>query len=290
MSPDAQLLHETRVRNRQVAVAASAGVLVLLASILSLVGPQAKVSEATLQLIYLHKRFPLDLIASVINAVGALATMGTLVFLYSCTRARNPQTGRYIRIMVIVGAVVAAVVGVAYQVVQAIDAHKFVTTGQQTYPEANHLLGSPGVLTLQLAALLASLLIALSFVLVSLAAMRVGLLPRFMGYLGMVAGALVLFPFLPVPIVETYWLLALAYLISGRWPTGMPAAWRTGRAELLPSSAEVRAQRAARAGRGARGGRSQPAPAPAPAPEAAGAGGGAGTRAGTPKRKRKRRS
>jgi hypothetical protein len=137
----------------------------------------------------------------------------------------------------------------------------------------------------------ASLLIALSFVLVSLNAMRIGLLPRFMGYLGMIAGALVLFPFLPVPIVQAYWLLALAYLVSGRWPTGVPPAWRTGRAEMLPSSAEVRARRAAeRSGGGDRGGRSKPAPASTPAPEAAGAGGGARTRASTPKRKRKRRT
>jgi hypothetical protein len=285
MGPDAQLLYETRVRNRQVAVAATAGVLVLLASVMTFLGPQAKVSEATLELIFLHKRFPLDLIASVVNAVASLATMWTLVFLFDCSRARNPQTGRYIRIIVLIGGSVAAVVGMAYQVVQAINAHKFVTTGHQTYSQANHLLGSPLVLILQLAALVASLLIAVSFVLVSLTAMRIGLLPRFLGYLGMVAGALVLFPFLPVPIVQAYWLLALAYLISGRWPAGVPPAWRTGRAELLPSSAEVRARRAAE-----RGGRSKPAPAPTPAPEAAGASGGARTRASTPKRKRKRRT
>jgi hypothetical protein len=285
MSPDAQLLYETRVRNRQVAVAATAGVLVLLASVMTFLGPQAKVSEATLELIFLHKRFPLDLIASVINAVASLATMWTLVFLFDCSRARNPQIGRYIRIIVLIGGSVAAVVGVVYQVVQAINAHKFVTTGHQTYSQANHLLGSPLVLILQLAALVASLLIAVSFVLVSLSALRIGLLPRFLGYLGMVAGALVLFPFLPVPIVQAYWLLALAYLISGRWPAGVPPAWRTGRAELLPSSAEVRARRAAE-----RGGRSKPAPAPTPAPEAAGASGGARTRASTPKRKRKRRT
>ena len=80
--------------------------------------------------------------------------------------------------------------------------------------------------------------------LVSLHAMNAGLLTRFMGYLGMFAGALVLFQIIQVPVVQAYWLVAVAYLISGRWPTGIPPAWRSGRAEPWPSSAELRARRA----------------------------------------------
>jgi len=59
--------------------------------------------------------------------------------------------------------------------------------------------------------------------------MRVGLLTRFMGYLGIFTGVLVLFPIgSPVPVVQGFWLLALAYLFSGRWPNGVPPAWRSG--------------------------------------------------------------
>ena len=97
---------------------------------------------------------------------------------------------------------------------------------------------------------------AVAFVLVALQAMNVGLLTRFMGYLGMFAGALFLFQITQVPVVQCFWLLALAYLLSGRWPTGVPPAWRTGRAEPWPSSAEVRAQRMAQGG--GRGRRTRP--------------------------------
>jgi hypothetical protein len=83
--------------------------------------------------------------------------------------------------------------------------------------------------------------------------MRVGLLTKFMGYLGMFAGALVLFQITQVPVVQLFWLVALGYMLSGRWPTGMPAAWRTGKAEVLPSGAELRARRAAGAGPAAPG-------------------------------------
>ena len=133
---------------------------------------------------------------------------------------------------------------------------------------------------------------AVAFVLVSLQAMNQGLLSRFMGYLGMFAGALVLFQITQVPVVQTYWLLAIAYLISGRWPTGVPLAWRSGRAEPWPSSAETRARRAADMGdRPQRGGRRKPQPAAAvEEPEAAVAPVNERTRAATSKRKRKRRN
>ncbi|MFZ0042403.1 MAG: hypothetical protein WAK93_13915, partial [Solirubrobacteraceae bacterium] len=234
VNPDEQLLHESRVRNRQVVVAGIAGVLVLVASIVAFLGPTSSVSEATLQLIYINKRFPLDLVSSVLNGFASVATAWTLVYLYDCARARNPTASRWIRYIPMVGGGLAAVAGIVYQAISAVNAHKFVTTGHQTYGEASHIAGGAGVLTLQLLALVSSLLLALGFVLVSLHSLRVGLLTRFLGYLGMFAGALVLFPLLQVPVVQSYWLLALAYLLSGRWPTGVPAAWRTGRAEALP--------------------------------------------------------
>jgi hypothetical protein len=245
MNPDDQLLYETRVRGRQTVVAAAAGVLLIVASIVSLGGPHTKVNELTLDLITANKRFPLDLIASVLTALGSLAITWTLVFLFDCARARKPAIKSYIKIVTLIGGTLSALSGVIYAVIVAIKVHEFATTGDQTYQQANHLTSGAGLLALQLAGQLAALIVAVAFVLVSLQAMNTGLLSRFMGYLGMFAGALFLFQITQVPVVQCYWLLALAYLISGRWPTGVPPAWRTGRAEIWPSSAEVRAQRLA---------------------------------------------
>ncbi len=295
MSPEEALLYESRVRNRQVVVAVVAGVFLILASVLQLSGPHTKVDELTLDLLVANKRFPLDLIASVINAIASLAIAWTLVFLFRAARARNPDRVRpYIRYIAIVGGVLAAVAGIVYAIVVAIKVHQFATTGSQTYDEANHLTGGAGLLALQLLGQAAALLVAVAFVLVSLQAMNQGLLSRFMGYLGMFAGALVLFQITQVPVVQTFWLLAIAYLVSGRWPTGVPPAWRSGRSEPWPSSAEMRNRRAAEAssrggGRGARP--AKPAAVEAAEPNGAdGAAANARTRATTPKRKRKRRS
>ncbi len=250
MSADDQLLYESRVRNRQAVVAVAAGVLLIAASIIQLSGPHTSVDELTLDLLTANKRFPLDLIASIVNAVASLAIAWTLVFLYRCIKARNPEVRPFIRYLALAGGGLAALSGVVYAVIVAIKVHQFATTGAQTYDEATHLTSGAGLLALQLLGQLAALLVAVSFVLVCMQAIRVGLLTKFMGYLGMFAGALVLFQITQVPVVQLFWLVALGYLISGRWPSGMPAAWRTGRAEVLPSGAELRAARVAGAGGG----------------------------------------
>jgi hypothetical protein len=266
-------------------------VLLVAAAAIALAGPHTKVDELTLDLITAHKRFPLDLIAAAVNGVASVLIAWALVFLYQCARARNPEGVKpFIKWVAIVGGGLAAVAGVAYAIVVAVKVHEFVTTGAQTYDQANHLTNSTGLLGLQLVGQAAALLLAVSFVLVSLNAMRVGLLSRFMGYLGIFAGVLVLFQIIQIPVVQGYWLAALAYLFSGRWPTGVPPAWRTGRAEPWPSSAEMRARRAAASGGGGLGGRRGAAPAPEPQPAGGPAQATNGrTRANTSKRKRKRR-
>ncbi len=290
MNPEQTLTYEARTRNRQVVMAALAGILLVGAAAIQLGGPHTKVDELTVDLIVANKRFPLDLIAAVVNAVASLAIAGTLSHLMILTRNRNPDTKPYVRILGIVGGVVAAITGIVYAILVAVKVHEFVTTGAQTYSEANHLTGAPGLLILQLLGQLGALLLAVAVVLVALSAMRVGLLSKFMGYLGVFAGVLILFQITQIPVVQGYWLAAVAYLLSGRWPTGMPPAWSTGRAEPWPSSAEMRARRVAGAGAGGGGGpkpTTQPVPGPEPAP--AGAPMPARTRSTTAKRKRKRR-
>ena len=65
--------------------------------------------------------------------------------------------------------------------------------------------------------------------------MRVGLLTRMLGYLGIAAGALMVLVS-PLPIVQIFWLAALGFILLGRWPGGAPPAWRTGQAEPWPTA------------------------------------------------------
>ena len=83
--------------------------------------------------------------------------------------------------------------------------------------------------------------------------MRVGLLTRFMGVLGIIVGVLFIIPQLEgqIPFVKIVWLLGLSLLFLQRWPKAMPPAWVTGEAQPWPTQQEIReARMAAQAERG----------------------------------------
>ena len=164
-------------------------------------------------------------------------------------------------------AVGGAVIGIALIVVYLSQRafHQDVLDGARTVDAVRDRPEGEGIgLTVELIGLF---LFALSSVMISLNAMRAGLLTRTMGILGMFAGgAIILFgpsqPLLPL------WTAFLAPLFLGRWIGGQPPAWVTGDAEPWPSAAADarraharprRARRARpRAGRGP--GRRQAAP------------------------------
>jgi hypothetical protein len=268
MPVDQVLRHEAKWRPRVAVIAVAAAVLLMAGSALQLSGPHAKINELTLGLIIEHTRFARDVISAVLTALGALGVGAVLVFLWGAARARNPQTQPYIRVLAIVGAGLDAVAGVAGLIPVGIAVHKFASSGAQTYQEANHLTSGAGLAILPMVGYAGELLLAIALVLVSLAALRVGLLTRFMGYFGMFAGVLFLLPLIPIPAVQSYWLAALAYLLWGRWPSGVPRAWSSGQAEPWPSSQELREQRVRAAGARA-GGRAKPVREPEPVGAAA---------------------
>lgn len=125
----------------------------------------------------------------------------------------------------------------------------------------------------------AIIVFSLGLALVSLFAMRVGLLTRFLGILGIVIGiAFVITGAQISPLPQCVWLGGLAVMFAGRWPGGQPPAWATGRDEPCATQQELREARE----RGAR----KPEPAAAPAAAAAVAG---RAHPSSKKRKRKRR-
>ncbi len=279
---------ELRLRPRFALLAAAAGVLLFGGAAVQAAGPQPKVSELTVQLLVADRRGGLEIIGAVVNGLGLLGLGAVLAFLFTSVKARKPEVSQATWIVAVVGVVLAAIGGIAYGAVLASKAHEFATHGSQTYPEAKDLLSSGAVAALQYGGLLGSLLLAVGFVLVSLNAMRVGLLTRFLGYLGIAAAAasLLLIGSAPALLLEVAWLLAVAYLLTGRWPNGDPPAWRTGEAVPWPSSAELREQRQRAGGRGRPARPTRKVDVPRAEPVAAPT---SPTRSTAPKRKRKRR-
>lgn len=243
------LAYERRMRPRFAAVAALAGILLILVVVIQTTGPQAKVAERTLQLIVGSKRGTQDMIGAIATALDALAIAGALYFLVGSARRRNPDIPPFIGPLALIAGGLTAVATIIATIASINAAHKFVSSGAQTYMQAQSLSSGTLITVVQVAGLLGAMLLSVALILVSLQAMRVGLLTRFMGYVGMLAAVVILVPTLIV--VETYWFIALALLLMGRWPTGNPPAWESGTAQPWPSSQELREQRIRQSGGGA---------------------------------------
>ena len=241
---------------------------------------------------FFHDHIAAIVIGAILLGLASLAASGALTFLAYATRARAerfPRIALYLPFvggaLVLVGSVVTAVGSLVY-VGELLDTNRTVDALQD-------LGQSPVLVAGQIIVQFGGLALAGAYVLVALNAMRVGLLTRAMGVVGLVVGLLVVLPVaLLSQLLQPLWLFALSWLLLGRWPGGEPPAWRTGRAEPWPSNAQLREQRDAARAKQAKqrgGGGDVAAPEPAPAATAV-----AERPAGKPhpsskKRKRKRR-
>ena len=223
-----------------------------------------------------------ELIASrVVTAIGYFALAYALTFLAAAVRARRPQFAKWAFYLPVVSGVLFGVAWIAGGLGRLSDANQ-VIDGDGTIGSVQDL-GQAGVS--QLAGVLltpAALALTVAIVLVSLNGMRTGLLTRFMGALGMVTGVFQIIQVgASLPLVQTFWLAALALLFAGRRPGGDPPAWSTGRAEPWPSGRQPAEAREAE-----QEGEEPPSPDGEPEPERV----PAGTHPATSRRKRKRRS
>jgi hypothetical protein len=240
MSATAQVEYESGLRIKYGALAFFAALMLVGSQLLQLSGPHASVDELTLDLVYANRRETIDIIGAALDMLGLISVGVVLNWLFSAARARNPGMKPATRWLVVTGAALSAVMAIAYTVVIASKAHTFLTTGNQGYPEANSLTDSGLVEVLPLLLQLGTLLLTIGCIWTSLNMMRVGLVTKLVGYVGIVAGALFLFPIgALVPLVQGYWLAALAVILAARWPSGDPPAWQRGEAVPWPSSGRV---------------------------------------------------
>jgi MFS family permease len=241
---------------------------------------------------------------AVLFGLGSVAIYFAMAYLFRAVKARKPEFQQFALIMAAIGAVGFGVGRAVSEIARYLGARDFVDAADHTNSAASDALSPPASLIGQVVWQAAALALGFAFVLIALNAMRVGLLTRFMGVLGIIVGVTFVLPLDQQGIIRVFWLGALGVLFLGRMPSGMPKAWTTGSAEPWPSQQQLREQReAARAEAAAEGGepapsRSSPtertppkAPPPAPPsprrPDAAAAG---TEHSGSKKRKRKRRS
>ncbi|HEV3318569.1 MAG TPA: hypothetical protein VG053_02410 [Solirubrobacteraceae bacterium] len=232
-----------------------------------------------------HHAFAL-IAGSVIKSIALVVLTLVLLLLLDAARFRRPETWAYARPLVLVGGIGLAVINIAHQIVGSIRAHSFAVGHDFTSHAVEQALTKGAVnVGSQYLDLLAALALTAGMIVVSLGAIRVGLLTRWMGVIGIFSGILILLPIggATLEIVPAFWMLGMGMLYLGRWPNGDPPAWAAGEARPWATQAERRAEREDRSANGNGSGKGKPAlasasdVAPAPAP------------AGSHKRGRKRR-
>ncbi|MFL5840301.1 MAG: hypothetical protein ACJ77Z_07600 [Thermoleophilaceae bacterium] len=175
------------------------------------------------------------LVSGILTGLGMVAFIPPLYYLYRATHFRRRELPSVTRILVVAGPVLFAICAVWFQFRQAHAADQFAAGSLKSNKHAEDLLrdSTTVVAGLSLASSIAS---GLATLMISLNAMRAGLLSRFMGVMGVILGALFVLPLIASPIIQLFWLIALGALFLDKWPGGRGPAWETGEAVAWPSA------------------------------------------------------
>jgi hypothetical protein len=213
------------------------------------------------------------LIAGGTLAAGAVAILTlVLLLLADATIFRRPESFRPMKPLIIGGGIGVATVTLAHQIVSAIETHRFaVGSDHSNTAVENALTTGTATALVDYLALVAGLVLAVGMIGLMINALRVGLLVRWMAFLGMFTGLLIVLPIggAELQVVPAFWMVMMGVLYAGKWPNGEPPAWKAGEAVPWPSRAPAPrgagAPKPAAAAAGANGASAEPAPAPAPA-------------------------
>lgn len=196
------------------------------------------------QVEYLGHHVAAPIAGAVLVALGTLALFLPLAYLYRATRARNPALGQWVLVLLAIGAVLYGVGNLTVSLTRYLGAHDFLDAVDRSNSAAQDALTQPPYAAGTALTFAGSIALLFGLAVTSLNAMRVGLLTRFMGILGMIVAATFLLPLDQLGIIRSLWLLALAALLLGRWPSGVPPAWSTGEAVPWPTQQDAREARA----------------------------------------------
>jgi hypothetical protein len=241
---DEQLVWEARW-GRPVAIATFLAGLLTLFSTTTFIPKNRKGVEPTPDLLLsIHDNSGGYIASGVLSALAALCLAGTFYYLFRAIDARGGGIPRWFVYVIVAAPIAYAVSRIVYGIEAIGIADDFASgtpirgaAGDDRAKDISDV--SPVILALQTAGTVG---VAFLFVMLPLRARRVGLITPFMSILGVIAGALIVFPFATISsIVQAFWLGALGALFLGRWPGGRGPAWASGEAEPWPTVAQRRA-------------------------------------------------
>jgi hypothetical protein len=248
MTPRKQLLAWEERWSRPVALATLASVALVIAAIVIATQAVGSGSGDSGLLRDVDQHRTAQMISSILQAIGVGLLAAPLYYLFRAAKARSERMRGQLVGVVIAAPLFLAALAVLSGVSTLHAASDFVSN------EVPHLLAKKISLDSDHANELANETISeaplrplaagfgfagqigfvVAMVYTCLYAMRVGLLPRFWGSLGMALGA-VSFIFFQFALL---WFVYLAFLLIGRVPGGRPPAWESGEAIPWPTPGE----------------------------------------------------
>jgi hypothetical protein len=194
----------------------------------------AKVDPRTVHEQFLaHHQWSL-IAAFVISNLGTLAMIFPLRYLASAERSRSPAPSVILGHLVLYGPILLGIFLPAYEVSLIIGAHSYLSHTARDAAAINAATGGGIRVAFQLLLTLGTLSVAGAFIMVSLRSMRVGLLTRMMGIVGILSGVLFLIPLTPLPVVQALWLVFFGAMLLGFGGRPLPEAWTAGEARPWP--------------------------------------------------------
>lgn len=269
MNRDEQLQWEARWGRPAAIAAFLAGGMLLVSGLLFFPEDREGIERNPDLLLSIDEQSGAYMASAVLSALAGLLLVVVFLYLFRATVARGGGVPSWFVYLVFAAPILYAASTIA-GAFEAIDlADEFASgepiRGQAGTDRAEDLGGSSSILVALATA--GTVGVAFLFVMLPLRARRVGLLTPFMGILGAIAGALVVFQLTGISsVIQAFWLGALGMLFLGTWPGGRGPAWDSGTAEPWPSAAQ-------RSGRAPMPDKEEPAkldptpPEPEPVPE-----------------------
>jgi hypothetical protein len=205
------------------------------------------------------------LAAFVLSNIGVLAMIVPLRYLGAAERLRSATGSAVTGYLALYGPILLAVFLPAFEVSLIIGAHHYLSGTARDAAAISAATAGGLRVAFQLILTLGTLGIAAAFILLCLRSMRVGLLTRTMGVIGIIGGVLFLIPLTPLPVVQALWLVFFAAMLLQFGGRPLPEAWLAGEARPWPAKERVARQPRQSSPRGSRRGSANSPPVPAPA-------------------------
>jgi len=247
VSKDEQLQWEARWAVPAAIASFGAALLFVVSATLFLPKDRKGVGRVADLLLSIDKQSGAYLTSTILTAAAALLLLGVFYYLFRAVELRGGGVPHWFIYLVYAAPVLfaAGALLAAFHAVDAADefASGAVVRGDRANEHARNLLSPGGAIVAAQTA--GTVGVAFLFVMLPLRARKIGLLTPFMGIIGAIAGALIVFQLAGVSaIIQGFWLGALGLLFLGRWPGGRGPAWETGEAEPWMTASRKRAEAA----------------------------------------------